>query len=101
MHATTSTKVATIPSHLQYPHNPPCFQKQDAAIADLQSQIDELQAQLGPGADAEKIVKSHIRLLHAYNDVKDAAQVLIGRLATVKETTVTEIHRDLDLPDKD
>lgn len=33
------------------------------------------------GVDAEKIVARHIRLLHMYNEAKDATQVLIGRVS--------------------
>ncbi|KIK54571.1 hypothetical protein GYMLUDRAFT_177065, partial [Collybiopsis luxurians FD-317 M1] len=48
--------------------------------------------------EAEKIVKRHIKLLHQYNEAKDAAQILIGRLAGLRETTVTQIHKDMELP---
>ncbi|KAJ6541724.1 DNA repair protein, partial [Mycena capillaripes] len=51
--------------------------------------------------DAEAIVKKHIQLLHRYNEAKDATQILIGKLATLKETTVRQIHDDLDLRDDD
>ncbi|KAJ7838780.1 hypothetical protein B0H14DRAFT_2788664 [Mycena olivaceomarginata] len=37
--------------------------------------------------DAHVIVKKHIKLLHRYNDSKDATQ-----LATLRETTVRQIH---------
>ncbi|KAF9011283.1 hypothetical protein BDQ17DRAFT_1233460, partial [Cyathus striatus] len=63
--------------------------------------------------DAEKIVKNHIKLLHQYNEAKDATQVcprvsfgtiphlynlqiLIGR-AILTETTIRKIHEDLGL----
>ncbi|KAJ3829717.1 DNA repair protein [Lentinula raphanica] len=48
--------------------------------------------------DAEKIVNQHIKLLHRYNEAKDATQILIGRLANLKEITVRQIHKDLELP---
>ncbi|KAJ3762608.1 Swi5-domain-containing protein [Lentinula raphanica] len=50
------------------------------------------------GEDAEKIVNQHIKLLHRYNEAKDATQILIGRLANLKEITVRQIHKDLELP---
>jgi hypothetical protein len=66
-------------------------QKQEARIATLQTEADELQRQLGLAAitlllwgpsislrdkgDAEAIVKKHIKLLHQYNEAKDATQV--------------------------
>ncbi|EED80840.1 predicted protein [Postia placenta Mad-698-R] len=61
MHASTSAK------------------KQEARIAALQEEIEDLQKTLGEGEDAAKIVSRHITLLHQYNEAKDAAQILIGR----------------------
>ncbi|KAJ7819932.1 hypothetical protein B0H14DRAFT_2834995 [Mycena olivaceomarginata] len=42
--------------------------------------------------DADVIMKKHIKLLHKYNESKD-----VTRLATLKETTVRQIHGDMDL----
>ncbi|KAJ7576972.1 Swi5-domain-containing protein [Mycena floridula] len=81
----------------------PKIQKQESRVAALQEEVDRLQEELGQassaGEDADKIVKAHIKLLHRYNEAKDAAQVLSPILAVLKETTVREIHKDLDLPD--
>ncbi|KAJ3877129.1 DNA repair protein [Lentinula edodes] len=73
-------------------------QIQEARITQLEAEVDRLQQELGQDEDAEKIVNKHIKLLHRYNEAKDAAQMLIGRLANLKETTVRQIHNDLDLP---
>jgi len=56
---------------------------------------------LGENEDSEKIVSNHIKLLHQYNESKDATQILIGRLATLKQTTVRQIHLDLELTGDD
>ncbi|KAF8634904.1 hypothetical protein AX15_000652 [Amanita polypyramis BW_CC] len=74
--------------------------KQEARLAALQAEIEALQKELGDD-DPELIVKRHINLLHRYNETKDAAQILIGRLANIKQTTVRQIHNDLDLKDGD
>lgn len=37
-------------------------------------------------------------LLHKYNDVKDATQVIIGALATAEQKTIAEVHAELNLP---
>ncbi|KAJ3919108.1 DNA repair protein, partial [Lentinula edodes] len=71
---------------------------QEARITQLEAEVNRLQQELGQDEDAEKIVNKHIKLLHRYNEAKDAAQMLIGRLANLKETTVRQIHNDLDLP---
>ncbi|KAH7885586.1 hypothetical protein F5I97DRAFT_1887139 [Phlebopus sp. FC_14] len=62
MHATTSAK------------------KQQEHIAKLQAEIDALQARLGANENAEQMVSNHIKLLHRYNEAKDATQILIGRV---------------------
>ncbi|KAF7347289.1 hypothetical protein MVEN_01484200 [Mycena venus] len=76
-------------------------QKQEARMAALQAEVASLEKELGEHEDADAIVKKHIKLLHRYNEAKDATQILIGKLATLKETTVRQIHDDLDLRDGD
>ncbi|KAK0481450.1 DNA repair protein [Armillaria novae-zelandiae] len=75
--------------------------KQEARIAALEAEVENLQQELGENEDADSIVKRHIKLLHQYNESKDAAQILIGKLALLKEVTVTQVHADLDLPTGD
>ncbi|KAK0500777.1 DNA repair protein [Armillaria luteobubalina] len=75
--------------------------KQEARIAALEAEVENLQRELGENEDADSLVKRHIKLLHQYNESKDAAQILIGKLALLKEVTVTQIHADLDLPTGD
>ncbi|KAJ0179850.1 hypothetical protein K1T71_004441 [Dendrolimus kikuchii] len=43
--------------------------------------------------------EKHIRvqLLHRYNNIKDAAQIVINHIANIEGTTVTEIHKRLNL----
>ncbi|KAJ6541729.1 DNA repair protein [Mycena capillaripes] len=82
-------------------HAPISAKKQEARIAALQAEVESLAKELGEHEDAEAIVKKHIQLLHRYNEAKDATQILIGKLATLKETTVRQIHDDLDLRDGD
>lgn len=59
----------------------------DREIASLQSEgfvIEELDRQ--------------IDLLHRYNDVKDAAQMVMGRLAELEGVTVKSLHGKYDAP---
>lgn len=39
-----------------------------------------------------------MELLHKYNDIKDATQVIISRLANLEQVTVAEIHKRYNLP---
>ncbi|KDN37208.1 Swi5-domain-containing protein [Tilletiaria anomala UBC 951] len=72
-------------------------QEKEVAVEALQAQAEQLEEQLG-GRDAEQIVKEHIRLLHEYNEVKDATQILLGRLAHIEGVTIKAMHQRYDLP---
>jgi len=68
--------------------------------AELRDEKAGLQAQL-ENEDAGKILSYHHELLHKYNETKDAAQFLIGKLATFKETTIKQLHAEYNLPKGD
>ncbi|ETW86604.1 hypothetical protein HETIRDRAFT_99077 [Heterobasidion irregulare TC 32-1] len=76
-------------------------QAQEARAAALQDEIDQLQNTLGKEENAEKIVSRHIKLLHRYNEAKDAAQIIMGKLAAHKQTTIRQIHEDFGVADED
>ncbi|EPQ60059.1 hypothetical protein GLOTRDRAFT_134818 [Gloeophyllum trabeum ATCC 11539] len=76
-------------------------EKQQTRIAALEAEIAEMEQKLGDDVDAEKIVSGHIKLLHQYNEAKDAAQILIGKLAALKHTTIRRVHEDYGLTDSD
>lgn len=48
--------------------------------------------------DINKEIKQHIKNLNRYNELKDIAQALIGRIAELRQTTVKQVHEELDLP---
>ncbi|KAI0801385.1 DNA repair protein [Fomes fomentarius] len=75
---------------------------QQARIEALQAEIDELQKVLGENEDAEQIVSRHIKLLHQYNEAKDATQNMrIQQLAAYRQTTIRQLHNDYGLTDDD
>ncbi|KAI0284836.1 hypothetical protein BC826DRAFT_1053766 [Russula brevipes] len=65
MHARTSTK------------------EREARISKLEAEIAELQKELGLGEEAQKVVSRHIKLLHRYNEAKDATQIVIGKVCSL------------------
>jgi hypothetical protein len=110
--------------------NRPDPAKLQAKIASLQAQVTELEESLGSvsarrvclqihfarhsedAANAEAIHKTHIALMHTYNERcvfreispkahvrrrKDAALTFIGQLASMEGTTSTQIYKRLDL----
>ncbi|KAL5476392.1 hypothetical protein ACEPAI_3392 [Sanghuangporus weigelae] len=62
----------------------------------LRAEITSLEEHLGQDEDPKKFVKNHIKLLHAYNEAKDAAQ-----LAVYKETTIKQLHEAYGLSPDD
>ncbi|XP_065340134.1 DNA repair protein SWI5 homolog [Cloeon dipterum] len=44
--------------------------------------------------------KQHIDALHEYNEVKDAAQVVLGVLANHEQLTIKQMHLKYQLPTK-
>ncbi|EJD03542.1 uncharacterized protein FOMMEDRAFT_154618 [Fomitiporia mediterranea MF3/22] len=67
----------------------------------LRAEIASLHALLGETEGADKIVTKHIKLLHDYNEAKDAAQIIIGKLAMRKETTIKQLHEQYGLSKDD
>lgn len=51
--------------------------------------------------EAKKVRAEHIRALGRYNDIKDAAQMLIGLVADSRGCRVREVMRDLGVEDDD
>lgn len=47
----------------------------------------------------ETIKPIQVQLLHQYNDIKDATQVIINHIANIEGTSVSEIHKRLKLKD--
>ncbi|WWC65560.1 uncharacterized protein I303_108178 [Kwoniella dejecticola CBS 10117] len=70
--------------------------KQDR-IDKLKIELQELKGQLGDN-DANQVVQNHIKLLHEYNEIKDATQALIGKYGQITGRTVGDIHVEMGLP---
>ncbi|KAI9452166.1 hypothetical protein F5148DRAFT_521117 [Russula earlei] len=69
--------------------------EREARISELEAEVAELQKELGIGVHAQQIVSRHIKLLHRYNEAKDATQIIIGKLAVHKQTTIKTDARGL------
>lgn len=76
----------------------PSLEKLDQLKSEL-SKIDEIWKQIPATSHDEDANKLEImNLLHRYNDVKDAAQKIIGALANFDQTTVRDMHKKFNLP---
>ncbi|CAN8011619.1 unnamed protein product [Ixodes pacificus] len=61
---------------------------------DIDQELNDLRAQ---GLKTEEL-DWHIEKLHEYNDVRDAAHIIIGHLAVLERVTVREKHEQYGLP---
>lgn len=46
-------------------------------------------------------IKEVMELLHDYNDIKDATQVVLGALSNLRGVTIVSLHEEFNLPLKD
>lgn len=63
----------------------------EALHRELTQKMDEI-----PSEKEMKI--DRMDLLHKYNDIKDAAQTVIGAIANVRGVTIKSLHNELNLP---
>lgn len=70
-------------------------------LADLIKQEAELDKEIAVlkenGFQVEEL-QSHIDNLHRYNEIKDAAQLVLGRLAELEQVTLKEMHKKYKVP---
>ena len=70
-------------------------------LADLTKQeanLDEEIAALKDSGFQVEELQDHIENLHRYNEVKDAAQIVLGRLAELEQVTLKEMHQKYQVP---
>lgn len=72
------------------------FQLED--LLQLQKSLDlEIEKMKEKKKEKDEIMKA----LHRYNYIKDATQIVLGRLADVEGVTVAEMHRKYNLLESD
>ncbi|KAG0241825.1 Swi5-domain-containing protein [Mortierella sp. GBAus27b] len=82
--------------------------KEDARIEELKATIKDLQRQeqeiikgiRGEGTPSS-IIDKHIRELHRYNEIKDAGQIILGKLAELEGTTIKKQYEIFGLDQDD
>ncbi|CAG9864373.1 unnamed protein product [Phyllotreta striolata] len=66
----------------------------------LQKQVGELEVEIGSlerdGVTGD--LRPQMEALHDYNETKDLAQTILGRLAEVEGITIKELHLRYELP---
>ncbi|KAJ1896521.1 swi5-like zinc finger protein [Coemansia sp. S100] len=110
---TTAEQVSTVVSDeaLLFDDSPEKEQRAELAAAvatlkgDLEAQTKTRDALLAKSSltmeQARQVTDEHIDRLHRYNDIKDAGQMLFGKLAELKGKTVKEIYKDYNIDIED
>ncbi|KAJ2085068.1 swi5-like zinc finger protein [Coemansia sp. S142-1] len=110
---TTAEQVSTVVSDeaLLFDDSPEKEQRAELATAvatlkgDLEAQTKTRDALLAKSSltmeQARQVTDEHIDRLHRYNDIKDAGQMLFGKLAELKGKTVKEIYKDYNIDIED
>ena len=75
--------------------------KEYSNILQIQKSLELELATLKKNSELQDSMKEIMTLLHEYNDIKDATQVVLGALATMRGVTVTSLHEEFNLPLKD
>lgn len=70
------------------------LQEKEACLKKLKEEEQQLDEKLYQLVTERKRVMD---ALHEYNDIKDATQVVLGRLAELRGLTVAKIHEKFDL----
>lgn len=79
-------------------------EEQKDIIADVEAakvKLCNLECQLEVYSEKDKRLQLYIRKLHEYNEIKDTAIVLIGKLAEVESLTITDLYEAFGLQIED
>lgn len=73
--------------------------KEEQTLQDLLDQEKRLAEKCSRISDDEDAMKKRtINRLHIYNEIKDAAQKVIGAVANIRGNTIKQVHKELNLP---
>jgi D-hexose-6-phosphate mutarotase len=75
--------------------------KEYANFIEIKKSLELELSELKKNSEHENSIIEIMELLHEYNDIKDATQIVIGALATMRRVTVASLHEEFDLPLKD
>ncbi|XP_009707442.1 PREDICTED: DNA repair protein SWI5 homolog, partial [Cariama cristata] len=89
-----------IPSPSSHQPNGPSEEALRYEIEELKQKdlaLDQEIAQLLSEGYSLEELEQHISLLHEYNDIKDAGQMLLGKLAVIRGVTTKQLYPEYDL----
>ncbi len=88
----THPKASVSSSHWKneaMPTSSTCIQGLELELEEIEKEISERSISYSVGAGK---LQTHIDMLHEYNEMKDAGQILLGKLAEVEATTTAQLY---------
>ena len=66
----------------------------EAEIQELKTELEKVEKEIAELSESYSVdeLEGHIAALHRYNEVKDAGQILLGKLAEVEGTTTASLY---------
>lgn len=74
------------------------MEEKSKKLSDLLAEHKELSEKLDKIPSENDMKTEIMELTHKYNDIKDAAQTVIGAVANVRGVTIKSVHKELNLP---
>ncbi|XP_070614938.1 DNA repair protein SWI5 homolog [Erythrolamprus reginae] len=79
------------------PANKDILQREIEELKSREITVDQEIAQIKTEGYNLEELENHITLLHEYNEIKDAGQMLLGRLAAIRGVTTKDLYPEFDL----
>ncbi|XP_033215269.1 DNA repair protein SWI5 homolog [Belonocnema kinseyi] len=67
-------------------------------LVKLEEELDDELSKLKTELDLAPSKETTMNYLHEYNNIKDATQVVLSALATMREVTIASLHQEFNLP---
>ena len=67
----------------------------------LEKELDEELLKLRSDLESAPSKQTKMNYLHEYNNIKDATQVVLGALASMRQVTIASLHEEFNLPTAD
>ncbi|XP_071511030.1 uncharacterized protein [Diadema antillarum] len=85
----------------QAEETPASVQRDNETLQARLSELDEEIISLQNEGCKEEELQLHIKKMHEYNELKDMAQMLLGRIASLEGVTTRQLHEEMGIHDGD
>lgn len=67
-------------------------------LSNIEKELDEEIEKMKADLEAGPSMKNTMDRLHEYNEIKDAAQIVLGAMASMHGVTIASLHQEYSLP---